>query len=65
MAAFLWSKNEKEILKKYILAEAYQEVHVEQQAFDDLDTNSSLYLAIQIAFGGSSGDYVSDKNIKI
>ena len=61
MAAYFWKENEREILKKNILAEAYAEVHPDHQDFNDLDEMSSLYQALQTAFGGSSGDYIADK----
>ena len=43
------------------MAEAYQEAHPDHQPFADLDEQSSLYIALVTAFGGSSGDYIADK----
>lgn len=64
MAAYLWQKNEKELLKKLTLAEAYTEVALGKE-LGVLDAESSLYQALQSTFGGSSGDYLSDRSIKI
>ena len=72
MHALLWSKNEKEILKKVTLAEAYNEVAKFEtnswmpKSFNEIDTTLTLYQALRDAFGGSgSTDYISDNNLKI
>jgi hypothetical protein len=72
MHALLWSKNEKEILKKVVLSEAYDELAKLEVnnwmpiSFKDIDTTLTLYQALRDAFGGSgSTDYISDNNLKI
>lgn len=72
MHALLWSKNEKEILKKVTLAEAYNEVAKTEanawmpKSFEEIDMTLTLYQALRDAFGGSgSTDYISDNNLKI
>ena len=40
LSAFLWTKNEKEIVKKHMMAEVYKEVM--KQDFSELDENSRL-----------------------
>lgn len=46
MAAYFWNENQREILKKNILAEAYAEVHPDHEAFSAIDEMSTLYLAL-------------------
>lgn len=72
MHALLFGKNEKEILKKCNLAEAYREVALTEannwmpKTLDEMDTNLTLYGALRDAFGGSgSSDYITDNNLKI
>lgn len=72
MHALLWAKNEKEILKKVVLAEAYKEVAILEanswmaNTLEELDPVLSIYLALRDAFGGSgASDYISDNNLKI
>jgi len=45
MAAFLWHRNEKELLKKFTLAEAYTEVQNGEE-LGQLDPESTLYQAL-------------------
>lgn len=62
LAAYLWEKNEKDIIKKTILAEAYREVMAKQgwdKELKDIDENSSLFEALSKEFKGSQ-DYPSD-----
>jgi len=72
MQALLWGKNEKELLKKITLAEAYSEVAALEanswmaKTFGDLETTLTLYQALRDAFGGSgSSDYISDNLLKL
>lgn len=60
-ASFLWFKNEKELLKKLILAEAYKEVQATD--LNDLGVETSLIMAIQKQLRGV--DYPSDNNVKL
>ena len=62
MSGYLWDKNEKDIIKKIILGEAYRDVMAKQgwdKELKDIDINSSLYEALQKEFKGSQ-DYPSD-----
>ena len=61
-AFYLWSKKELEILKKYILADAYNQVC--KESFENLSAESSLMKAMQGSFRGSE-DYPSDINLKL
>lgn len=45
-ASYLWEKNEKEILKKFILSEAYEEVMGEKSDITELPQDSSLMKAM-------------------
>ena len=61
LAAYLWDKNEKDILKKFVLAEAYKSSLPDHPEFSDLKPDSSLMKAIQSAFRGGD-DYPMDSN---
>jgi len=50
-AAFLWAKNEKEIVKKHLLAEVYKETM--KNVFSELDENSTLMLAMKSSLRGT------------
>ena len=60
-ASYLWKEGEKEIIKKHILYEAYQEVQPEKKNLNELDETSTLYMALMAALGGNTGDYINDK----
>lgn len=67
MHAFLFGSNQKEILKKVTLAEAYQEVAVLEgnawmaKTLNELGQGQTLYLALRDAFSGSvNSDYIFD-----
>lgn len=62
-ASYLWEKNEKEILKKFILQEAYEETVPGKPDFGSLDVNSSLMKAMQQAFRGS--EYPNAANLPL
>ena len=62
MSGYLWEINQKDLIKKMILAEAYREVMAKQgwdKELKDIDENSSLYEFLQKEFKGSQ-DYPSD-----
>ena len=61
LSSYLWFKNEKEILKKLILAEAYEEV--KSTSFNDLGKMTTLMAAIEKQLRGV--DYPSDVNLKL
>ena len=61
-ARFLWEKNEKEILKKFVLAEAYKETLPDTPDFASLDPQSTLMKAIQGSFRGGD-DYPKDTTV--
>jgi len=60
-AAYLWLKNEKEILKKILLSEIYKEVT--NVDFALLDEQSTLMKAMQAELRGN--DYPNDMNLKV
>ena len=61
-AAYLWTKKEHEILKKYVLAEAYLEVL--KDSLESLAAESSLMKAMQGSFRGND-DYPQSIDLKM
>ena len=65
LASELWQKNELEILKKFVLAEAFKK-NVPENCPDlsELPTESSLMIALQKSFRGGD-DYPKDSNLTL
>lgn len=62
LASELWVKKEHEILKRFVLSEAYSQSIPDKSSIEDLNKESSLYIAIQNAFRGGD-DYPYDSNL--
>jgi len=58
----LWDKNEHEILKKIVLAEAFKDSLPDHPEINSLNLDSSLMKALQNTFRGGE-DYPKDTNI--
>ena len=62
IASELWIRGEMETLKKFVLAEAFKQVQPDVQDISKLNTESSLYIAMQNSFRGGD-DYPKDSNL--
>lgn len=61
LASYIWDKSEQEILKKFVLAEAYKNSLPDHPELSDLKSDSSLMKALQSTFRGGD-DYPKDSN---
>lgn len=62
LASELWQKKEHEILKRFVLKQAYTQNVPDKSTIEELNKESSLYIAMQNSFRGGD-DYPNDSNL--